>query len=106
MKHLFLILTLFLILPACKEINKERITRLMEEWEGKEIKYPTGWSLPVLYPIWWIVVFMLIQSLNGTRYPKLAFYIGNVCFILGFRQQNPSLITLNDLYRIIFAVQV
>lgn len=40
MKYLILILTLLLLLPACKESDKERITRLVEEWQGKEIKFP------------------------------------------------------------------
>lgn len=40
MKHLILILTFLLLLPACKESDKERITRLVEEWQGKEIKFP------------------------------------------------------------------
>ncbi len=40
MKHLYLIITLLLLLPSCKESNKERITRLVNEWEGKEIIFP------------------------------------------------------------------
>lgn len=40
MKHLILILTYLLLLPGCKENDKERITRLVEEWQGKEIKFP------------------------------------------------------------------
>jgi hypothetical protein len=40
MKHLYLIITLLLLLPSCKESNKERITRLVNEWEGGKIIFP------------------------------------------------------------------
>jgi len=40
MKHLYLIITLLFLLPSCKESNKAHITRLVNEWEGKEIIFP------------------------------------------------------------------
>ena len=40
MKYLILILAYLLLFPACKENEKDRITRLVEEWQGKEIKFP------------------------------------------------------------------
>lgn len=40
MKQLLLILSLLLLVSSCKENEKERITRLVNEWQGKEILFP------------------------------------------------------------------
>ena len=40
MKLSILLLTSLLILSSCKENDKERITRLVNEWQGKEIRFP------------------------------------------------------------------
>lgn len=40
MKQILFILTIILSLVSCKENEKERITRLVNEWQGKEIKFP------------------------------------------------------------------
>lgn len=39
MRYLSFILC-FLLLCSCKENNKHRIARLVQEWQGKEIKFP------------------------------------------------------------------
>lgn len=40
MKYLHLMLSLLLLLPSCKENEKERITHLVNDWQGKEIIFP------------------------------------------------------------------
>lgn len=40
MKQLLLIFSLLLLVSSCKENEKERITRLVNEWQGKEILFP------------------------------------------------------------------
>ena len=40
MKFSILILTFLLLFTSCKENDKERITRLVNEWQGKEIRFP------------------------------------------------------------------
>lgn len=40
MKYLFLILTILTIITSCKENDKKHITRLVEEWQGKEVHFP------------------------------------------------------------------
>ena len=37
----FSLLLLFILFPSCKESEKDKIARLVEEWEGKEILFPT-----------------------------------------------------------------
>ena len=41
MKVLFTILSLFCLLCSCKESEKEKIARLVREWDGKEISFPS-----------------------------------------------------------------
>ncbi len=43
MKHVYLYITIFLTvsLIGCKESKEERITRLVNEWSEKEIRFPT-----------------------------------------------------------------
>ena len=40
MKQLLYILSLFLLLPACRENKKEQFAHLVQEWQGKEIVFP------------------------------------------------------------------
>lgn len=40
MKQILFILTILLLLPSCKENEKERIIRLVEEWQGKKVRFP------------------------------------------------------------------
>lgn len=42
MKYLYLILTILTITTSCKENDKKHITRLVEEWQGKEVQFPQG----------------------------------------------------------------
>ena len=41
MRYLCLLLCVFALFPSCKESEKDKIARLVEEWEGKEILFPT-----------------------------------------------------------------
>ncbi|NDW11627.1 DUF1573 domain-containing protein [Bacteroides sp. 214] len=40
MKNIILLLLLLLVTAACKESEKQRITRLVQAWDGKEIIFP------------------------------------------------------------------
>ena len=41
MRYLCLLLCVFALFSSCKESEKDKIARLVEEWEGKEILFPT-----------------------------------------------------------------
>ena len=43
-----LVLLLLLIFSSCKESKKESMIRLVNEWNGKEIKFPTRSTFTVL----------------------------------------------------------
>lgn len=40
MRYLCLLLCVFALFSSCKESEKDKIARLVEEWEGKEILFP------------------------------------------------------------------
>ena len=41
MKHIsILIITLLSVLSACQDRNKQEITQIIKEWQGKEIVFP------------------------------------------------------------------
>lgn len=40
-KYIFFFLCIIFLLPACKESEKKRIARLVTEWQGKEILFPS-----------------------------------------------------------------
>ena len=41
MRYLCLLLCVLALFSSCKESEKDKIARLVEEWEGKEILFPT-----------------------------------------------------------------
>ena len=46
MKVSCILFTLLFVLFSCQESEKERISRLVKEWDGKEIVFPTAQSSP------------------------------------------------------------
>lgn len=41
MKEIYSILVILFLLCSCQDSEKDRIARLVKEWEGKEILFPT-----------------------------------------------------------------
>ncbi|NDV66543.1 DUF1573 domain-containing protein [Bacteroides sp. 224] len=48
MKNIHYLLFLLLFLAACKESDKAKITRLVKEWENKEVSFPSSINYSIL----------------------------------------------------------